>query len=334
VSTGDIAEIVEARGRIAAKQESLLVFPLTGKLKAVHVAPGDQVAAGVPLAEMDAPDLARQVLDQGYSLATAQLDLAKAEVTARSQETLAEAELVLAEAQHRRDLEAGSASEARARLQIARTSAYILTATHKLEVQITQARLDWARARYLQVSQQLSNTLLIAPFAGQIVSVEKRPGDQVEAYESIGVIADPSELWVVATVLAEDIDRVAVGQPVTARLDAFPSEAYTGSVLQIASQTSVWQGRNAYDVTVAFDAGQQVPAIIRMGADVIIAGPLHENVLVVPARAIITIGGQAYVEVVGEGGQVERVAVRIGISDGTQTEIVAGLQAGQVIRIP
>jgi len=87
-------------------------------------------------------------------------------------------------------------------------------------------------------------------------------------------------------------------------------------------------------VTIAFDKGQDVPAIIRMGADISIAGRSKDNVLVVPARAIITIAGQKYVEVIGADGAVERVQVQIGISNGNETEIVSGLQAGQVIRIP
>ena len=224
---------------------------------------------------------------------------------------------------------------AQAHLQKAQASLNLITSTHSLDVDIARERGERAHALHELASEQLSSTLLLAPFTGIIISIERPPGDQIDAYESIGALADPSELWIVASVLEEEIDRVTAGQSAIVQLDAYPNQAYMGSVLQIASQAIIWQGKSAYEVTIAFDEGQAVPATIRMGADVSIAGPSRENVLVVPARAVIKIGGHTYVEiVVGEGGKVERVEVQTGVSDGTETEIVVGLQAGQAIRIP
>ena len=216
----------------------------------------------------------------------------------------------------------------------ARQSSSITQAIQRLQVEM--ARIQVERARFLEAraSEQLSNTLLTAPLSGVVVSVEKRPGDLIGSYETIGVIADPSELWVVATVLEKDIDLINVGQPVTVRVDVYPDEEYAGTVLQVVSQATLWQGNTAYEVTVAFDEGQDVPAIMRMGADVIIAGRSRENVLLVPTQAILTIGGREYVQVAGDDGEIERVKVQTGISNDAETEIVAGLQAGQVIRIP
>ncbi len=439
VERGDIVESVESRGRLEAKQEANLMFPLDGALKAVHVSPGDEVGAGQLLAEIDAPELQRQVLDREFDLAAAELALTRAELTADSQAALLQveldqAELALTQAQRSQEM-SGTLEIAQAQLEVAKRAAWLDTAASELEIEIARRQVDLARARsqsapaeetaagqigvsiaelqldqttttnrfedslaYAQLAlaeaqyaqtvssarlatenavqaaelnlqlaqvsshlltatyeldvagarldvdraqtlhrlaiEQLSNTLLLAPFDGIIVAIEKRAGDQVEAYEAIGVLADPSELWIVATVVAEDIDRITVGQPATIRLDAYPNQAYTGSVLQIASQSDLWQGRSAYEVTIAFDEGQDVPAIIRMGANVSIAGRSKENVLLVPSRAIITISGRQYVEIVAEDGEIERVEVQTGLSNGTQTEILAGLEAGQVIRMP
>lgn len=439
VERSSIVETIEGRGRLEAKQEALLMFPLEGVLRAVYVAPGDKVQAGGLLAELDAPGVAREVLDRQFELSAAQLELERTEITARAQADLAQVELTLAQlalaqaqsgqtititqqladaqlkvdqsstwlatstsdleaaiarrqvdlaqarAQNAQDAEllpnqiqvsiaelhldqvtttnryeaylayaqlalaevqyaqtllatereAGrSVEEAQAQLQIAQISSNLLTSTYQLDVDAARIQVERVQTLYQLATEQLSNTQLLAPFDGIIVAIEKRSGDQIEAYDSIGVIADPAELWIVATVLSEYINRIAVGQPVAIRLDAFPNRSYSGSVLQIASQSDLWQGRSAYEVTIAFEEGQDVPAIIRMGADVSIAGRSKDDVLVVPAQAIMTIAGQQYVEVVGEGGQVERVPVETGISNGSETEIVAGLQTGQVIRIP
>jgi HlyD family secretion protein len=175
---------------------------------------------------------------------------------------------------------------------------------------------------------------LTAPFSGVVLSVEKRAGDQVGPYESLGMIADPSELWVVATVPEQDIDRVAVGQAAQVVLDAYLDDLYQGRILQIANQAVIWQGKKAYEVTITFDEGQEVPTSIRMGADVVIVTRAQEDVLVVPDEAIMMSGGRAYVEVVAPDGTLRQVDVELGISNGVETEIISGVEAGQTIRLP
>ncbi len=207
-------------------------------------------------------------------------------------------------------------------------------ARREAEVELARIRFDQANALHMLASAQLSSTLLTAPFSGVIISLEKQPGDWIGAYEPIGAVADPTELRVVVTILEEDLYRIAVGRPVTILLDAYPDWEYTGSILQISREPILWQGQRAYEATVMFDPGQDIPAIIRMGVDVLIAGRTKENVLLVPTRAILTVGGRQYVEVVTENRGVMQVEVETGISGGKEVEIIAGLQAGQKIRIP
>ncbi|RLC92786.1 MAG: hypothetical protein DRI77_12545 [Chloroflexi bacterium] len=370
VTYGSIAETVELRGRMAAEQEASLMFPVGGTLKAVHVSPGDQVSAGDPLAELDAPDAERAAVEARFNLelAEAQLAIAKLQLEpAAAPQPAANADLLaaqIASAQAEQELQQAQveyqnalqrpwdppeATEAyiwtlqlnewnyelaQARLAQIQQAQQQTRAIQELQVEMAQIRVE--RANWLQVmaSEQLSNTLLTVPFSGIVVSIDKRAGDQVGAYETIGVVADPSELWIVATVLEEDVNRVTVGQAATIRLDAYPDQVYSGTVLQVANQTATWQGQDAYKVTIAFDRGQDVPPIMRMGADVTITGRVKENVLLIPTQAILTIGGQEYVELAGEGSEVKRVEIHTGITNDTETEVVDGLQAGQEIRIP
>jgi multidrug efflux pump subunit AcrA (membrane-fusion protein) len=71
-----------------------------------------------------------------------------------------------------------------------------------------------------------------------------------------------------------------------------------------------------------------------MSADVFIPGRSREEALLIPTDAILTIGGYAHVETIGEDGEVERTEIQIGITDGVYTEVRSGLQEGQVIRMP
>jgi HlyD family secretion protein len=218
-----------------------------------------------------------------------------------------------------------------------RQAQYALSVQRQIqELRVEQAgrAAERARAQLTLATEELTDTLVTAPFSGMIVSIDKGVGDRVGPYEALGAIADPSELWVVAVVPEEDAKLIGVGQRAAIRLDIYPDREYAGSVLQIASQPIAWQGGAAYEVTVAFDLGQAVPPTLQAGASVAITGQSREGVLVVPNHAILSIGGKTYVEAIGEDGGIERVEVETGLSGPSETEIVAGLVAGQEIRIP
>ncbi len=375
VVRGDVRETVETRGRVTAKQEALLVFPMSGALKAVHVIPGDQVEAGERLAEIDAPNLEQQVLEREFSLALAELQFQQTEVSAEASLSAARNSAVIAQAQydktmldsqltveyaeqnrqacmasakddaarqlcevslsHTRQRAEATQDLAQAQLNAAYSELTLASsANYTLSVEIAALQKRRAGAMYEQAQRRLEDTVLSAPFSGIVLSIEKRAGDQVSPYESLGMIADPSELWVVATVPEQDIDRVAVGQAAQIVLDAYLDDVYHGRILQIANQAVIWQGKKAYEVTITFDEGQEVPTSIRMGADVVIITRAQEDVLVVPDEAIMMSGGRAYVEVVEPDGTLRQVDVELGISNGAETEIISGVEAGQTIRLP
>ena len=385
VEPGNLLEIIETRGRVVARREAPLMFPVGGTLKAVYVSPSDAVKEGDLLAELDAPEVERQAMLAQFDLALAEASLRTAELNAReaaqmtappglmvdvellsvqiaaeraqaardraNQEYLRALDRIwelpeVAEAYawelhlKQQDLDLAQAHlthvrQTRQQVQLQSQQSLSMTlALHELQVEMARIRVERARLEYTLITEQLSGTLLTAPLPGVIVSIEKQAGDNVGAYEPIGTVADPSELWIVATVLEEEVDRVAIGQPVTIQLDIYPNKEYVGTILQVINRPTVLQGRNTYEVTITFDADQNVPAIVRVGADVQIAGRTREDVLVVPSNAIHTVGKQAYVEVVKDDGDFERIDIQTGVSDGTLTEIVAGIQVGQVVRMP
>ena len=75
------------------------------------------------------------------------------------------------------------------------------------------------------------------------------------------------------------------------------------------------------------------PAGVRQGAEVSIAAQTKSDSLLVPARAVIREGIQSYVQVVREGGVV-RVPIQLGVSDGTRSVVLAGLQEGDTVKSP
>lgn len=371
VARESVAETVETRGRVAAKREEQLMFPLEGRLEAVHASAGDRVAEGALVAELHAPDVEAEVEEATFALEQAQtalemevLSRRKAEVAAAGDDLLA-AQVEMEKAQAQLDSAREEYEKALDRpwegqdvidsyewtLQLAEWNHQLAEARladaqrgeeqESIEMTIQQLRVEQARrrveraeARQIDATERLSDTQLLAPFPGVLVSIDKTVGDQVGSYEPIGVLADPSDLRVVAMVLEGDAGRIAQGRPATVELDPFPDRTLRGTVAEIGDEPVVWQGRAAYEVSIQFDEGQEVPSAVDVGASVMIQGRTREGVLVVPDRAVITIGDQDYVEVVHSGGEVNRVAVETGISDGDRVEITAGVEEGQAIRVP
>ncbi len=369
VERGTISETVEARGRVVAVSEALLSFELEGVLTDVHVAPGDQVSAGDILAEIDIRDYEgrtaeQQIADAEYGVARGQLNLRIAE------EEAAIADAGAALCQHDIEKAAARLSKAQFEYQLAsyleqpnkppedesdftRSQRWALEfasldydkavaacEAREAEVQYNAAvvslrRQDLAHARELltRVQERAAQAQLYAPFSGIIFSWDKRLGEKIEPYEPIGALADPSILRVEAWVSEDDIQQVSMGQSATVLLDVRPGQTYAGEVADVATDATVWQGKNVYLVDIEFTEPEEIPATIRMGADVLIQARSRVDVLLVPTAAIYSEDERTFVEVVRDGGRA-KTEVWMGISDGTHTEILAGLQEGQEVVLP
>ncbi|MBU0492705.1 MAG: efflux RND transporter periplasmic adaptor subunit, partial [Chloroflexi bacterium] len=205
---------------------------------------------------------------------------------------------------------------------------------YQIEITLLERKVMYWKTRLDRATERLKDAQLIAPLDGIVISLDAKVGNNVDPYTLVGVLADPTELEVDATVPEADVGPVALGQVVHVTLDAYPDKVYPAQVKAVSSQAVIWQGKQAYHVTVVFDEPGGVPATIRMGADVRIIVRTKDNVLIVPTQAIYTVAGESYVEVVGTDGRRQRMAVVTGLANETETEVVSGLQEGDVVVIP
>ncbi|MBI2910212.1 MAG: efflux RND transporter periplasmic adaptor subunit [Chloroflexi bacterium] len=385
VRPGVIVDAVKVRGRVAATREAFLFFGREGWLKTLNIKPGDQVTEGSLIAELNDPELNRQVADAEYFVNKGTLDvfqarenrlersrlvveraranlqridagLEAARISAAYRKTLKDraydSYVQVAWKENKETLDALNQleeremaySEAAARLKTLEIDRQVTAVDVEiLEKDLENARIQAAteegnlayRQRVLDLTRErLAETRIEAPFSGAILSVEAKLGDKINPFEPIGIMADPSHLQVEANVTEVDAAKVAEGMPVEITLDAFPQSKFKGKVVQVASKASMWQGKSVYKVMVDFDDSANVRAAVRMGADVSIASRTKTNTLVLPARAVYSDGIDRYVDLVSQQGRAEKTRVEIGISDGNQTEVLNGLKAGQVVKIP
>lgn len=184
----------------------------------------------------------------------------------------------------------------------------------------------------LQKAQaNLRKAQLVAPFDGVVAALDLELGQQVTANQSAATLLDASQLEVQIDVAETDIGSVKAGQAAQITFDALPDQTFTGGVTRIALAGTTTQGVVNYPVKVILDP---TDATVRPGmtANVIIVVAQRENVLLVPVRAIKTVGNAKTVTVLAAGKQTQ-VNVTVGYSDDAQAEVTSGLNEGDTVII-
>lgn len=212
------------------------------------------------------------------------------------------------------------------------------------EEEFEQAKIDFelARTKLVELEEKIQRSEIIAPFSGTIVSVSANPGDTIQAYAPVAVIADTSQMTVAVTISKDDLKQIAVGMEVEVDINAAGSHKGKVKRLPLEEQQNnrdpwdPWGGqqpkKDSIDkyLLVELDAfPAEVTRNTPLSASVIT--DRKENVVVIPPSTLRTYGGRTYVQVVEDDGTKREVDVQVGVQTPTQIEIVAGLEPGMKV---
>jgi len=336
VVRGDLTISVSGSGSIGVANEAKLAFDGSGKVKKIWVEEGDEVSEGQLLAvlvpvDTDALELA---------LAQAEANLAQAEASlAQADATKAQAEAALEEANHNLwQLERYHATfeERRiARLQVSAAESQVKAAESQVEA--AELAVDVAKQAVAEAQSQLETETITAPFNGIVTSVNVEEADIIPSSSMSQVkivnLIDPHSLELEVKVDEIDIPGVALEQRAIISLDALPELELEGKVTYISPLPTVEAGVTEYSVKIGFDVPEGSGIRVGMSATADIIIDERSNVLLVPNRAIKqdSQGNPVVWVMVGE--QTEPRSVIVGISDGLQTEIIQGLDEGEIVAI-
>jgi HlyD family secretion protein len=186
----------------------------------------------------------------------------------------------------------------------------------------------------------LNDATIIAPIDGIAVTVNVKEGDTVPS-SSINpttpiYLIDISSMQVSAQIDEIDIPGVKLGQDVIISLDSAPDMQYAGKVKSI-SMAPVANPQNSgvvvYEVKAGFVNPPPPEVKLGMSATVDIITNEHKDVLLIPSRAIKEDNQGNPVVDVKVNQKIETRPVKVGISDGLNTEITSGLNAGETVII-
>ena len=202
----------------------------------------------------------------------------------------------------------------------------------KSNVKSDQLKLDVQTKRW-------EDTKVSAPISGVVATRDVQIGQIISSgISNVGggtttmILSDLSRIFVLASVDESSIGEVKVGQEASITADAFSSRTFEGKVVRIATQGVNLNNVVTFEVKIEVVGKHKALLKPEMTANVAIIIAQKDDVLLVPAEAVVRKAREHFVEV-SNGEAKEERKVKTGLSDLTSTEIVSGLSEGDVVVI-
>ncbi len=194
-------------------------------------------------------------------------------------------------------------------------------------IEAQQAQVQAAQATVSLYDAQINNATIVAPFSGTISSVRIKSGD-IAAPNTPAISLNPEGSLQITVYLSEvDSAKVVVGNQASVTLDAYGSaQPFSATVVGIDHSPTIQNNVPAYKATLQFSNPD--PRITSGAtANVTIITAQKDNVLVIPASAVIQSGDKYFVLVSNGATPIER-QVELGIQSTTSDEVTSGLEEG------
>jgi len=341
VEVRQVQRVVESVGSLFPFEEVTVSSEVEGKVARVLTDVGDRVRAGQALVEV-APvelELALQQERAALEQVRAHLGLPEGREDLKDPAQAAEvkraaADMKDAEQKYTRAkslfaeglIAQGTFDETEARYTSAR-------AAHDVAVQgveTLRAQLTQRRSAVAVASKKRSDAVIRAPFGGQIKDRMVTAGQYLKVQSPVMVIVNTDPLRVRLKVPEKMAGWIAVGQPVTVAVEAYPNRSFEGAVSRISP--SVDPQTRSFDVEALL---QNHDGILKPGFFVKsrIASRQVATMLLVPFQAVRYTYGVYKIFTV-QGGSLKEREVKLGDRAEDAVEIVEGLSERERVAVP
>ncbi len=317
VAPANIMNSITATGTIEPVTSVTVGTQVSGIVSKLFVDYNSVVKKGQVIAELDKTNLMSQLNTAKTQLATAQSQFNYQTANYKRYKTLFEKGLVAAD-----DFDNAKLSYTQAKEQVV---------SAKEEVQRAQTNLGYAT--------------ITSPIDGVVLSKSVEEGQTVAASfstpELFTIAQDLTNMQVVADVDEADIGDVKEGERVSFTVDAYPDDTFEGEVKQVRQEATTTNNVVTYEVVIS---APNADLKLKPGltANVTIYTAERKGVLSVPSKALRftpqkeTVGKMKIVDVANaknkvwtiEGNSIVAHKVNIGMTDGTNTQIVGGIAEG------
>ncbi len=334
VEEGAIEEHFALQGVVTPRTQEMLFFRSSGYISRVPFKGGDSVKQGDVLAELQIDDLLNQLQQAEIDLEVAQANLethktAQEFAVARAEHhvTLADLNLEQVKAAGGNKNQVAMAEEnlALAKLALEEASSQVFTYDEQA-VKRTQLVVDRLKA-------QISERQIVAPFDGVLFRHLLRPGEPVEAFDTVITIGDPSELVIrtprnntLSTLLNQDSEAFLALED-DYRLQFLPNFVPTGPSEDETQEEVLNAG---YFYFALMDPIDEDLIPVGKPVDVTVITGRKDNALLLPPAVIREFGGLTFV-ILLEGDTQRRVEVLVGLETSEMVEVIGDIQAGDLV---
>ena len=352
VKTGTVQRIVEADAVLFPLQQAAIVPKLTAPVKQFYVKRGSKVHKGQLLAVLENQDLAaakeenRGAFEQAEAAyvtstaaslpeevqkATSDTQFAKEQLDAQQKLYDGRQELFKQGALPRKDLDqAGVAlTQARAQYELAKRHLDSLNAVVKQQtLKGYEGQLSSAKGKYMGAQAQYGYSEIRSPIDGVVTDRPLYPGEMPAAGSPLITVMDVSSVTARAHIPQKDAATIKVGDEATLEIPGMEKPA-DGKVTLVSpaldpnsTTVEVWvQAKNPHQTL-------KPGTSVRLS----VVSDSVNDALVVPAAAILTSAdGATTAMVVGADQKAHQTAIKTGIRQEDNVQIVEGLKEGQSV---
>jgi HlyD family secretion protein len=311
---GSVMQQLVVVGNLVGDATVAVVPRAAGRLQDISVRLGDRVARGQRIAKIEDFELQEQVKQQ-----EAALEVSRATIRQR------EADLQLAEtnAERSRNL---FARQLLPKQTLDDTEARYQSAVAQLDLARAQNTQSSARLDELRIN--VTNTVIVSPVNGFVARRAVDPGAFVGQNAPVVDVVDIGRVRLVANIVEKDLDQLRTGDDTQVEVDAFPGEMFIGRIARVAPVLDPATRTASIEIEIPNPGFRLKPG---MYARVTVTTDERKDALVVPANAVIDLGGRRGVFLAAENDTVAFRPVSVGIDQDKQVEILQGLAEGDRI---
>ena len=352
VTRGDVARSVVATGKIQPITKVEVKSKASGIVEKLYVDINYKVQKGQQLAQLDQQEIVAQVAAQKAQLAAAEANVTTYEANIEQDKVNAAApDLPMYKATLDRNLQMQKEGIVSRQALDDANKDYLAALTRRdssqAQIGVDMAKLKQARAQVMQskaslnqYEEQLGYTTIVAPMDGVILSRDVEIGDAVSSILVLGSTAtlvmtegDINQVYVQGKVDEADIAHVYMSQPARIKVESFRDRVFQGKVTKIAPLGVEKDNVTTFEVRVSIDnPGGELKANMTANAEILLDE--HKGVLTVPENAVMYDGQKNASVEVPDKKQKEgkrKVSVKVGLSNGSATEILSGLKEGEQV---
>jgi RND family efflux transporter MFP subunit len=281
-------------GEVKAKENTSLHFQTSGRLAGLRVNEGDVVKKGQLIAYLDQRDLKKRLAKELNDYKTTRWDYDQTVDDNKNKAVTTAMQRVIDASQFALD-------------------------NSVLDVELQTISIEFAN--------------LTSPIQGLVVSKGNfQPGMNISAADTIVEIVNPDSLYFEVTADQTEVTKIHEGMQGALTLDAYVDESLTGVINHISFSPETNESGTVYGIELQFNnsSNQNLRYRLGMTGDVEFVLKEKPNVLYLPSEFIKSDEKGNFVQIM-KGNKKEKAYVTIGLETESDTEIVKGLNEGDII---